>query len=285
MTDSTSPAASKAIFLDIDGTYADRGTVPDAHRDAVRAARAAGHLVFLCTGRPESLIFPQMLDAGFDGVVAAAGAHVTVHGEMLQDLRFPDDLAARTLAALDAHDGLYWIETPEATYCRQDTVDRFEDFLPAHMKQPTNGGVAKARLQVLSHLTVVDQLRPIRIGKVTVTHADAPLTDIAAEIGADIGVIGSSIPGMGDRAGELYMAHVHKATGIEAVIAHLNIAQEDVIAFGDGPNDIEMLAYASVGVAVEGAAEALLAVADRTCGRPGDGGLAVAFAELGLVTS
>ncbi|WP_062201740.1 HAD-IIB family hydrolase [Demequina salsinemoris] len=278
---SSAISSPKAVFLDIDGTYADRGTVPPEHRDAVRAARAAGHKVFLCTGRPVSLIFPQMLEAGFDGIVAAAGAHVTVEGEVLLDLRFPDDLAARTLTALDAHHGVYWLETPDATYAHQFAVDTVDDHMPDHMKKADEHG--KARAQVLSHLTIVDDLHQVRIGKVTVMHADAPLADIAAEIGPDLGVIGSSIPGMGDRAGELYMAHVHKATGIESVIAHLGLGREDVIAFGDGPNDIEMVEFAGLGVAIEGARDELLAVADRTCAGPEKAGLATAFAELGLI--
>ncbi|NTV39192.1 MAG: HAD hydrolase family protein, partial [Demequinaceae bacterium] len=60
----------RAIFLDVDGTYAHHGLVPPAHAAAVRAARAGGHLVFLCTGRPVSLLPQHLTAAGFDGVVA-----------------------------------------------------------------------------------------------------------------------------------------------------------------------------------------------------------------------
>ncbi|MDN4472420.1 HAD-IIB family hydrolase [Demequina zhanjiangensis] len=282
MTDTSAASDRKAIFLDIDGTYAHRGTVPEAHKEAVRAARAAGNLVFLCTGRPQSLIFEQMTEAGFDGIVAAAGGHVRIGEETLLDLRFPEDLAARTIAALDAHDAVYWLETPEATYARQPTLDRVDDHLPAHMKQHDTNG--RARAQVLEHLTILSDLSDVRVGKITIMHADVPLTEIAAEVGPDLASISSSIPGMGDRAGELYMADVHKATGIAAVIAHLGMTREDVLAFGDGPNDIEMLDFAGIGVAIEGSAPELLAVADRTCAGPEEAGLATAFAELGLLT-
>ena len=52
--------ARRAIFLDVDGTYAIHGKVPDAHVGAVRAARAAGHKVFLCTGRPVSALTREL---------------------------------------------------------------------------------------------------------------------------------------------------------------------------------------------------------------------------------
>ena len=123
MTNSAPAPRTKAIFLDIDGTFADRGQVPPAHVEAVRSARAAGHKVLLCTGRPLSLIFPHMLEAGFDGIVAAAGAHVTVDETVLTDLRFASDLARRTVAALDRNHAVYWLETPEATYATRATIE------------------------------------------------------------------------------------------------------------------------------------------------------------------
>jgi hypothetical protein len=64
----------RAVFLDFDGTYADHGVVPDGHVLAVRAVREAGHRVFLCTGRPRSMILSSVL-AELDGFVAAAEAN------------------------------------------------------------------------------------------------------------------------------------------------------------------------------------------------------------------
>jgi hydroxymethylpyrimidine pyrophosphatase-like HAD family hydrolase len=60
------------------------------------------------------------------------------------------------------------------------------------------------------------------------------------------------------------------------------MGREDVVAVGDGANDVEMLEFAGVGIAVEGADEAVLAVADRTVPGPDDEGLVQAFADLGL---
>ena len=41
-----------------------------------------------------------------------------------------------------------------------------------------------------------------------------------------------------------------KAAGMEAVCRHFGIRQEETLAFGDGANDIEMLQWAAVGVAM-----------------------------------
>src|SRR5215207_6204137 len=93
----------RAIFLDIDGTYADHGVVPDAHAEAVRTARRQGHLVFVCTGRPLSMVPDHILDAGFDGTITGAGARVEIDGEVLKDTRFEPHLASRIVDVLDAN--------------------------------------------------------------------------------------------------------------------------------------------------------------------------------------
>ncbi|MEJ2459430.1 MAG: HAD hydrolase family protein, partial [Novosphingobium sp.] len=83
------------VFLDVDGTYADHGIVPEAHIAAVRQARAEGHHVLLCTGRPACMLTDLLAETEFDGIVAGAGAYVAVKGQVLRDQRFPSDLADR----------------------------------------------------------------------------------------------------------------------------------------------------------------------------------------------
>jgi Cof subfamily protein (haloacid dehalogenase superfamily) len=48
--------------------------------------------------------------------------------------------------------------------------------------------------------------------------------------------------------GELYLEGINKATGLEYVRSIYQIPRENVIAFGDSINDLEMLSYAGVGV-------------------------------------
>ena len=100
----------RAVFLDVDGTYAVHGAAPAGHVAVVRAARDAGNLVFLCTGRPLSMLPEHLLDAGFDGLVAAGGAYALLGDEVLLDIRFPADLAALTVAVMDGYGTAYLLE-------------------------------------------------------------------------------------------------------------------------------------------------------------------------------
>ena len=50
---------------------------------------------------------------------------------------------------------------------------------------------------------------------------------------------------------------VSKVTAIQKVLEHLNICKSEAIAFGDGRNDIEMLEYVELGIAMGNAGEEL----------------------------
>lgn len=61
---------------------------------------------------------------------------------------------------------------------------------------------------------------------------------------------------------ELAAGTVSKASALHALAVFLQISPSQIIAFGDGGNDIELLTYAGCGVAMANAAPALLAAAD-----------------------
>lgn len=272
----------RAIFLDIDGTYADRGVVPAGHVDAVRAARALGHLVLLCTGRPRSMLPPRLLAAGFDGIVAAAGGYVEVGGRVLRDRRFPADVARRVVAVLDAHDVAYILEAPDELLGPPGVDRRLRELLAGHLR--TGDDAAREGPEdILAALRMAQDLSEASFGKVSLFESPVPVSMLAQEIGPEVGALPSSIPGMGDSAGELYLSGVHKAAGIEVVTEHVGIPRRDVVAFGDGMNDLEMLAHAGIGVAIAGAHPLVIAASDRVAAGPEHEGLATAFAELGLV--
>lgn len=267
-----------AIFLDFDGTYADRGIAPAGHVEAVRAARAAGNMVLLCTGRPMSMLPDHILAAGFDGIVAAAGGYVEVDGEVLLDTRFPADLAATVLRVLDAHDAGYILEAPEAVHGLPGVDERLRAAFAGHFTPGQDGGLA----DIIANLRTSEDLSGVSFGKVTLFDSPVPVTALAEEIGDGVGALPSSVQAMGDSVGEIYLLGVHKAGGMEVVAERFGLERQQLVAFGDGLNDLEMLEHAGVSVAIEGSPPELLAVADHVAAGPEEEGLAAAFAALGL---
>lgn len=74
---------------------------------------------------------------------------------------------------------------------------------------------------------------------------------------------------------EVSPAGVTKATGLAEVADRLGLTAAEVVAFGDMPNDLEMLRWAGHGVAMGNAHPDLLAVADEVTAGNADDGLAL----------
>lgn len=64
-----------------------------------------------------------------------------------------------------------------------------------------------------------------------------------------------------------------KAEALRFLCDREGIAREESVAVGDGRNDVSMIEWAGLGIAVEGAAPEVLAAAARTIPRPGRGGI------------
>jgi hydroxymethylpyrimidine pyrophosphatase-like HAD family hydrolase len=67
-------------------------------------------------------------------------------------------------------------------------------------------------------------------------------------------------------------AGVNKATALAGVAAKLGVAAADVLAIGDGRNDIEMIAWAGRGVALGDATQEVASAADHVTGTFAAGG-------------
>jgi Cof subfamily protein (haloacid dehalogenase superfamily) len=64
-----------------------------------------------------------------------------------------------------------------------------------------------------------------------------------------------------------------KASALRFVCERLGIQRDQAVAVGDGRNDASMIAWAGLGVAVEGSPPEVIAAADRTIPGPGHGGI------------
>jgi hydroxymethylpyrimidine pyrophosphatase-like HAD family hydrolase len=64
-----------------------------------------------------------------------------------------------------------------------------------------------------------------------------------------------------------------KASALAFLCGRLGIPQDQSVAVGDGRNDASMIAWAGLGIAVEGSPAEVIAAADRTIPGPGHGGI------------
>ena len=62
--------------------------------------------------------------------------------------------------------------------------------------------------------------------------------------------------------------------GVQAVAEHLDIKREEIMAFGDSDNDVSMIRWAGLGVAMGNAKETARRAADLITGSNKDDGIA-----------
>ena len=81
---------------------------------------------------------------------------------------------------------------------------------------------------------------------------------------------------------EVLHPSVSKGRALDVLCRRFGIGPERVLAFGDNVNDVEMLEFAGLGVAMANGSPEALAVADRITASNDEDGIAVMLEELGL---
>ncbi|MEK3877648.1 HAD family hydrolase [Paenibacillus sp. FSL M7-0420] len=279
--------SSKIIFIDIDGTLLmENGIVPESAVQACQQARKNGHLLYLCTGRSKAEIYDYIWEIGFDGLIGAAGGYVESRGEMLYHKKVTPEDAKHLIDYFNANGVDFILESNTALHGSRHLQPHLERRIYGDL---LNDPEAQERKRLSPHpyiatLTYGDEeLYLDDVNKVCFLESSLPFDQIQEELQDRFTAIQCSIPIFGENSGELMMPGVHKASAIADVLHHLNIPLENSMAIGDGLNDMEMLEYVQVGVAMGNAREPLKAIADDITDSIENDGLYNCFLKYGLI--
>jgi hydroxymethylpyrimidine pyrophosphatase-like HAD family hydrolase len=77
-----------------------------------------------------------------------------------------------------------------------------------------------------------------------------------------------------DLFGQIMHRNATKSQAIATLAAHWDIKSEEIVAFGDDLNDIDMLQYAGIGIAMGNALDDVKAVSDYVCDTNENDGIA-----------
>lgn len=274
----------KAIFIDVDGTFVnDSGLVPESAKTAVREARKNGHLVFLCTGRSTAELFDFIMDAGFDGVIAAAGGYVELEGEVLLHQRVADEDVRHLVDYFDRNGIDFYLESNGGLYASKNCKAHVRELLFGGLSEAAKAEMAKGMNVFIDALIEGEDLHRTDINKISFLGSSVPIETIMEEFKDRFNVIPSTVAAFGENSGELSLPGVHKALAIEMLLEHMDFPREDTMAYGDGMNDAEMIEYVGIGVAMGDAREGLKAIADDITGTADEDGIYNSFVKYGLI--
>ncbi len=255
--------ATRLVALDIDGTLVDAQEHIRPHvLEAVRSARAAGVHVVLATGRAVFGITAILdrLDLHEGHCVASNGAVTFTYDPVQITSATTFDPAPAVRTVLEA--------VPEALVAVEVIGRGYR----------TNAHFPDGEIRGEMWIESVEDLVAEPVTRVIIRDPSASaeqFLDLAERIG---------LHGINYFVGytawlDLAPEGVSKASGLSKVAAELGVVPADVLAIGDGRNDLEMLEWAGRGVAMGQAPDEVKAVADAVTGRWDEDGVAQALAD------
>jgi hypothetical protein len=269
-----SPPRRTLFATDLDGTLLrSDGTISPRSRAAIQAAQNDGAPVVFVTARPPRVVRDLAEEAGLTGpVVCSNGAilYDVARDEVLHHERLGAGLALELSLALRSLEPQVVFATEHGHRIGYEpTFPRiFEDDVPEH----------------LSPVGDVQWLCEAELTKLIVHHPDQDPDALAAWIGAHVGER-AFVTHSGGPFVEIGAVGVSKASGLARLCEELGIPPADVVAFGDMPNDLPMLAFAGLGVAVANAHPAVLAAADEIAPSNDEDGVARTIERLLAATA
>lgn len=247
----------RLIASDLDGTLLRNDlSVSPRSRRALGAARAAGLHVVPVTARQPVGVRRIAESAGFDGWAlcsnGALGIHLTTGEILFESALGVAEQRALAQALAERVPGLLFASIRQAgeVFVAQDGYAQIAAESD-HKRDPATmgryaldevlGGPSLKLVLRHPHLPPAEllaQVRGLKLPGFHATHSGAPFVEVSA-------------------------AGVSKAWGLARLCEKLGIAQADTLAFGDAPNDAEMLAWAGRGVAMGNAHPEARAAADE----------------------
>lgn len=225
----------RAIFFDIDGTllsYNSHEVLPGTV-EAFDILHSKGVRTFISSGRPMVLI-PTM-PVHFDGYITVNGGLCIADGKVV--LR----------NTIDRHDCGKWLEyvaeNDLTTMCFTEKdmyINRIDPVVAALHDQL---GFDMPPVYPLSEMQDKEAYQFIAIQP---AEKDKEALELLPHC---------RMPRWHSVFTDIIPADSSKAVGIERVLAQYGISREETMAFGDGANDIEMLEYVGIGVAMGNASD------------------------------
>ena len=256
----------KMIMFDIDGTLLDHDKkMPASAKEAVRSLKEAGHEVAIATGRPPYFFKELREELEIDSFVCFNGQYVVVENEVIYKNPIDRKLLAHLLELSSTHEHPLVFMGAESMKTSVDNHSKIEESLASlnigdiQLEMNANHFNETEIYQTLLYCKAaeesiyIDNLKGLNFIR---WH----------EFSMDVLPLGGS-----------------KAMGIEKFIEKKGFTKDQVYAFGDNLNDIEMLQYVGHGVAMGNAPDEVKKVARYVTKDVSEDGIAYGLEMVGLL--
>lgn len=243
----------KLVAIDLDDTLLDSGLkIADECAKAIQAVREKGIIVTLATGRMFSSALPYAKELKVDVPLITYQGALVKNSESEEVIYFqpvPSDLAKEVIS---------FFRTAQVHY-----HSYFDDKL--YMESLTEQGLTYANLVgVEAHLTkdlLQDVVEKEALKIMAVIENEALLLDLELALkqryGTKLNITRSKPHYL-----EISNNKANKGDALAVVANHYNVKREEVLAIGDSYNDLDMIEWAGIGVAMGNARNVVKEAAD-----------------------
>lgn len=255
----------KYVFFDLDGTLIDHSIngVSEKTLEVIRGLKRNGHEVFIATGRPPSLFYGIDKTLEIDSFIASNGSIVVHKGELVFKNPISIDLVTKVVdyaysKKIDIGFESYTDYVVNSRF--SNLIDKFSDVFHLHYPE-----------EILNyHLNN-------EVYQMVMFYSDK-----------DYKKFEEMFPGLGFNYANEYGLDINlqgglKDLGVKVIKELLNIDISDIICVGDGFNDISMIEYAGLGIAMGNAKDEVKKSADLVADDISNDGLYKMFKELKMI--
>ncbi len=245
----------KAAIFDLDGTLTNsKKELSPRNREALIALQESGVKVVLASGRPTYGIVPianELCLSDYGGYILAFNGGVIVDcatGEQIYSQELSEELVEPLYRAAK-EEGCVILSYKGCEILTEEPEDQYVKFEAMLNKMPTrriDSFVEEFAHNVSKCLAVGDPERAVALEK-----------RLVGEYGEVMSIYRSEPFFV-----ELVPLGIDKAQSLSKLAIHLGITSEEMVAFGDGFNDLSMIEYAGFGVAMANAQEIVKERAD-----------------------
>ena len=255
----------KLIAFDLDGTLYDRNSgasLTPRTIDAVKRVRRMGAEVTIATGRMFNSTLPFSAELGLEmPIICYQGALIgdPVTKEVIWERPIPLAEAHRLICLLESMDVSPYVFVRDRFYISQRTprVERYEEAL--HVKAEPVG-------DLVTHLWE-EPTKVVAVGE------EPQMVEVVREVKDTFGSSLSVIHTYGHLC-EIGHPEGSKAQALSHLAGMLGVGRDETVAAGDSPNDIDMIRWAGLGVAMASASPEVREVADLVVKPASDDGVA-----------
>lgn len=259
------------VFFDIDGTIVDNKTqiIPESTLRAIAALGKNGHLAVVNTGRPYAHIDQRVRAMPFGGFICACGMELRL-ADTWVFRKYPDQALRRYLLDAIRDCGMQPMLEPDLPVILLDGENSCH---PLHQREAEQ--MRAKGFQVRN----VDEFQELPFIKgITYDWPGCDREGFLRRLEPYFDCIHRE-----NTMIEFVLKGCSKARGMEALLEHLGISQEDTMAIGDSTNDIPMFQAAKHTVCMGNGMEELKERADYITAPVLEDGIEKALKHYGLI--